>query len=215
MNASRRPTRTGSDEGMTLVEVIAAVIIVVIVSLSGAALTINGLQTASAQERNQVAVTIANGQMEALSGWTVTTNTSTGVSNLYTGRCLANVTAGFTAEASVSGVSQTYAQWDPVATTNATCSAPTFPVVTTSTQNGTKYTIYDILGACYEAVEGGNCGLITGDVSAPATVPAGYTQVIREIVVVNWTAGSTCKNGCNYEATSLVDANPDLQWVTH
>ncbi len=208
--------RASADDGLTLIEVLAAMIIVVIVALAGAGLTINGLNTATAQERNQVAVTIANGQMEAISGWTVANNSGTGVSYLYTGRCQSNVTAAFTTYASVPGVSQTYPVWDPSATTAGTCSSATFPVTTTSTQNGTQYTITTILGACYETLVGGSCGTISGQSTNPTTTPAGYTALIRVIVYVTWTAGSTCAaNGCSYETTSFADAHADPQWVTH
>lgn len=206
-----------SDSGMSLIEVVAAVLVIVIVALAGAGVTINGINTATAQERSQVAVTIANGVMEKLSGWTVATNGSTHVSGLYTGRCTSEVNAAFLANATKPGVSATYPVSDT--TVGTTCTGAAFrPVVTglPATQNNTVYTITTLIGACYEPVTGGSCGLITGQSTPPAVTPAGYTAMIREIVIVGWTAGSTCKvNGCFYQTTALADANTDLQWVTH
>jgi prepilin-type N-terminal cleavage/methylation domain-containing protein len=212
-----------NDAGMTLVEVLVAVIVVVIVALAGAGVTVNGINTATSQERNQVAVTIANGVMEKISGWQVATNSSTHVSNLYTGRCTSDVNKAFSDNSTKPGVSSTYQVSDTVATAASTCNAASFqPEVvgtgpgTPGTQNGTNYTIATLIGACYEPVTGGSCGLLTGKATPPATTPAGYTPLIRAIVIVSWTAGTACKvNGCYYEATSLIDANDDLQWVAH
>lgn len=205
--------RLSNDEGLSLVEVVAAVIIIVIIALSGAGLSINGIQTAAAQERQQVAVTIANGAMETVSG--------TGVSDLYDGRYSTLVTNAFSANSTQPGVSQTYPQWDTTATASST---PTLPITTGSTsvtttlgtQNGTNYLTSTLIGVCYQPVGGGNCGKITGQATPPATVPAGYTQLIRIVVLVKWTAGNSCRvNGCYYETSTFADPHTDLEWVTH
>jgi Tfp pilus assembly protein PilV len=202
-----------NDDGLTLIEVIAAVIVVVTVALASAGLSINGIKTAAAQERQQVAVTIANGAMETVSGWTETINSSTTVSNLYTGRTSAAVAAAFTANSTQPGVSSTYPTYDPTATGSSTAS---IPISATSTQNGTSYTTYTLIGDCYEPVAGGACAKISGQPTEPSTTPAGYAQVMRVIVIVSWTAGSSCAaSGCRYETTTMEDAHADLQWVTH
>jgi Tfp pilus assembly protein PilV len=207
------PSNHRGDAGMTLVEVIAAVIVVVTVALASAGLGINGLQTAAAQERQQVAVTIANGTLETVSGWDPTVNSGTTVSNLYTGRTSSAVSAAFTANASIPGVSYTYPTYDPTASSTSTQS---LPISVASTQNGTAYTITTLIGDCYQPVTGGVCGKITGQATEPSTTPSGYTQVIRVMVVVSWTAGSSCKtNGCYYEATTMADPHADLQWVSN
>ncbi len=213
---------TMHDSGLTLIEVLAAVIVITIVALSSAGLSINGIQTAAAQERQQVAVTIANGAMEKVSGW----NTSSGVSNLYTGRCQADVTAAFTANSSQPGVSATYPAWDPSATSSGLCSTPSLPTVQSpagsgvfylAPQNGTNYTLTTLIGTCYEPVSGssGSCGLLSGYSSAPASAPTGYTALVRVIVVVSWAAGKTClANGCSYTTSTLIDPHTDLSWVS-
>jgi prepilin-type N-terminal cleavage/methylation domain-containing protein len=218
------------DSGFTLIEVLAAVIIVVIVALSAAGLSINGIQTATAQQREQVAVTIANGAMETVSGWSSALNSGTGVSNLYTGRFKGTTTTpttvlgAFTTNAAVSGVSQTYAAWDPTATSSSVAALPVVQSPTgtgtslLAAQNGTNYTLTTLMGTCYEPIAGGACGLAPGYPSTPpTTTPAGYTNLIRVIVIVSWTAtagGSRCTaSGCYYEATTLVDPHTELNWV--
>lgn len=200
------------DEGLTLIEVVAAVIIVVTVALASAGLSINGIQTASAQERQQVAVTIANGAMENVSGWDVSVNSGTTVSNLYTGRTSAAVSAAFGANSTVPGVSNTYPTYDPTAISTST---PAIPISVTSTENGTSYTTTTLIGDCFEPVAGGACSKITGQATEPSTTPAGYSQVIRVMVIVSWTAGSSCStSGCYYEATTMEDSHADPQWVS-
>jgi prepilin-type N-terminal cleavage/methylation domain-containing protein len=202
-----------SDSGMTLIEVLAAVIIIVIVALSAAGLTINGITTAAGQERQQVAVTIANGAMENISGKTV--------SNLISGRCQTDVTNAFTSNSAIPGVSNTYPTWD----SSATCGCPTtisVPIVQSTTaiapcliaaQNGTKYTITRLIGTCYEPLAGGACSVISGHLTDPGTT-TGYTSLLRIIVLVSWTAGSKCSaTACYYETTTLADPHAEPTWV--
>lgn len=201
-----------NDEGLTLVEVIAAVIVVVTVALAGAGLSINGIKTAASQERQQVAVTIANGAMETVSGWDVSMNTTTGVSKLYAGRTSSAQSTAFSTESAIPGASNTYPTFDSSATATST---PSLPISSTSTQNGTQYTTWTLIGDCYQPVNGGACGKITGQSTEPTTTPANYTMVVRIIVVVSWTAGSSCSaSGCYYETTTMADPHSDLQWVS-
>jgi len=203
------------DSGLTLVEVLVAVIIVVIVALGGAGISINGIQTATAQQRQQVAVTIANAAMEKVSGWSV--------SDLYTGRFGTTVTTAFTGNSTRPGVSQTYPASDTAATSSSTPSIPITitPPDPTATENGTAYTITTLIGNCYEAVTGGTCGLVSGYATDPVStspfkVPVGYTRLIRTIVIVKWTAGSKCAaSGCYFQSTTLSDPNAELTWVAH
>ncbi|HEX4057414.1 MAG TPA: hypothetical protein VHX87_03740 [Galbitalea sp.] len=202
-----------SDAGLTLVEVIAAVIVVVTVALASAGLGINGIKTAAAQERQQVAVTIANGAMETVSSWDPSLNTVTKVSGLYAGRTSAAVSTSFTSNSTVPGVSNTYPTFDSSATSTSTAS---IPISATQTENGTNYTVWTLIGDCYQPVIGGTCSKITGQATEPSTTPANYALVVRIIVVVSWTAGSSCStNGCYYETTTMADPHSDLQWVSH
>lgn len=193
------------DAGLSLMEVLIAVVIIATIALAAAGLSVNGIQTATTQQRQQVAVTIANGAMETVSGWSV--------DNLYDGRYSNKVTTAFSNNSTKPGVAQTYAVSDTSATSASTAA---IPITATAPQNGTSYTTTTLIGACYEPVGGGNCGVIAGQATPPATVPAGYTKLTRIIVLVSWTAGSKCAvSGCYYETTTLADPHDDLQWVTH
>ena len=143
-----------NDSGLTLIEVVVAVVILSIVALASAALGIQGISTSTSQQRQEVAVTIANSAMEQVSAANIAVNTyaTPSVSGFYTGRDQASVTSAFTAQAGQPGVAQTYPAWDPnPAVTAATVEA--IPIVTTpsaSTTNGTAYTVTTLLGPCYE-----------------------------------------------------------------
>jgi prepilin-type N-terminal cleavage/methylation domain-containing protein len=212
MSLSRtlRDERLGHDAGLSLLEVIVAVALVTIVMTASAALCLTGIATASAQERRQVAVTIASGMMESVGAQSVATNSVTGVSGLYTGRSSSAVSAVWAANPSTVGVSQTYSAWDPTATI---ASVPVIPITSTSTQAGTTFTVQTLMGPCYEPKAGGDCTIVAG---ATGTVtPSGYTRLIRIVVVVTWTAGDSCAaSGCSYTTSSLVDPSSDLGWLT-
>ena len=175
------------DSGLTLVEVLVAVIIVVIVALGGAGISINGIQTASAQQRQQVAVTIANAAMEKVSGWSV--------SDLYTGRFSTTVTRSVLEQLRPTRRRQTYPVSDSAATTSSTPSIPITiaPPDPAATQNGTAYTITTLIGNCYEAVTGGTCGLVTGYADgSDAPSLRGTRNSSAPSLIVKWTAGAKC-----------------------
>jgi Tfp pilus assembly protein PilV len=220
-----------TDSGLTLIEVVAAVIVITTVALASAGLSIQGITTSAAQQRQQVAVTIANSAMETVAAANIAVNTTTtpSVSGLYTGRYVSDVTNAFTANSTQPGVAQTYPGWDPNPLLVAG-NTPAIPIVSNpaaSTTNGTSYTVTTLIGPCYELslpstwpttvpASGPACTTITGQASAPATTPAGYTQLIRAIVIVHWTAGSTCTGagGCNYVISTLLAPESDPEWIT-
>ena len=206
----RNPSASSRDAGLSLVEVLVAVLVVVTVALGGAGLSINGIQTATAQQRQQVAVTIANGAMETVSGWSV--------ANLVTGRYYLLVTGAFSNYAAQPGVNMTYPMWDAAAPVGGNGSIPitVAPPIPSATENGTEYTTATLIGTCYEPVTGGTCALLPGYPSTPpAVTPAGYVSLIRIIILVSWTAGAKCTaSTCYYETTTLADPHSDLAWVT-
>ncbi len=212
MNLSRTlRARTSSDVGLSLLEVIVAVALVTIVMTASATLCLTGIATASAQERRQVAVTVASGTMETVGAQSVARNAATGVSGLYTGRNATAVSAAWVANASVIGVAQTYAMSDPTATIS---SVPAIPITSTTTQAGTTYTVQTLIGPCYQPKSGGDCVVVSG--ATASVTPSGYTPLIRVIVLVTWTAGNSCAaSGCSYTTSSLVDPNSDLGWLTN
>ena len=145
------------DSGFALMEVIIAIAIIGIVAISSITLTVNGIASASMQERRQIAVTIASGAMENISAQTVAT--------LYDGRRQADVQAAFTANSTVPGIaavggsSPTYARWDAGASASSIAQVPvTSPAVRLS---GTLYSTTTLIGPCYQPTSGGDCATLS------------------------------------------------------
>jgi prepilin-type N-terminal cleavage/methylation domain-containing protein len=209
----------GDESGMTLMEVIVAIAIMTIIATAAASVSLNGTKTESAEERAQVAVTLANSYMEQVSGQSVALNTTTGVSNIYTGRVgtgTTGVSQAFTDNAGRPGVAQTNPVWDPHAPGDG---APAIPISTTlPPQNGTIYTVTTLIGSCYQSTTIQTAGTSSVPVynNCVATAVGQSTAMIRVIVIVKWMAGSQCQaNGCYYDASTLLDPDGDLEWVTH
>jgi type II secretory pathway pseudopilin PulG len=203
---STSPTRArlvSEDTGLSLIEVLVAIMIMTVVALASATLGITGLAAAATQERRQIAVTIASSTLETLSG--------TKVSALFTSRTASTVQAGWTANSSVPGVSQTYPVWD------ATSGSPAVPVgPTTVAQGGTDFTVQTVLGVCFQPQAGGDCTApgATATSTVP-TLPAATMKLIRAIVIVKWTAGRSCPASCSYVSSTLIDPSTDLNWKTN
>ncbi len=209
----RLQERVPPDSGLSLLEVIVAIAIMTIVATASATLALTGIAAASTQERRQVAVTIASSTLEIVGAQTVAINSATGVSNLFTGRTSTAVASAWSANSSGPGVGTTYAASDPTATTSSVAS---LPITSSATQVGTAYSVTTLLGTCYEPIAGGDCARVSGyPTTPPATVPTGYTDLIRAIVIVSWTAGKKCSSGCTYTASTLIDPSADLVWVNH
>jgi prepilin-type N-terminal cleavage/methylation domain-containing protein len=206
--------QSGQD-GLSLVEVIVAIAIVSIVALASASLTFNGLATAAAQTRTQVAITIANGAMETVSGWSIEKSPSTGVSGVYTGRTAAVVGPAFTKYAAQPGVSDTVPGSDLTApacgAAPALCGA--IPISQPVKEGSTNYIVATLIGTCYQSTV-----IASPQPATPCTTTGGAatTPLIRVIVIVTWTAGSRCAtSGCSYATSTLLDPNTDLQWESH
>jgi prepilin-type N-terminal cleavage/methylation domain-containing protein len=222
--------RASDERGMTLMEVIVAIAIMTIVALAAASVTLNGTKTESVDERQQVAVTIANGFMEKASGWTVDIDSTTGVSQLYYGRSQAAVQAAFAANSTRPGVAQTNAVWDPNAPADVAMATPpgtpSLPITESPTttpalppENGTSYTVTMLIGSCYQSTTIQTATNADGTPNlnnCVATAAATSDALIRVIVIVTWTAGAQCQSTpCYYETSTLVDPSSDLEWVTH
>ncbi len=202
------------DSGMTLVEVIVAISIMAIVATAAISLVISSMASAASHQRRNIAITIANQLMESASAQSAAVNPATTVSFLYQGRTKAEVQAAWSTLSYVTGKDQTYPEWDPTAT-----GAPPAVLLVTDpsppTRSGTIYHTHMLIGACYQPIAGGDCTVFNPLIypSEPATPPAGFTQLIRVMVLVDWTAGSECPaSACTYQTTSLIDPHGDLQW---
>jgi hypothetical protein len=204
--------RDSRDDGLSLVEVIVAIALIMIVATSSAALSIQAIAASAGQERRQIAVTVANSALEQMAAQPV--------AGLYNGRTQAKVNTAFVASSGVNGVAKTYQGWDATATT---LSVPDLPISQTlPIQSGTIYTVKTLIGPCFQLTSGGDCGLVTGypasgaTVGGPATAPSGSSALIRVIVIVTWTAGGTCSvTACSYAVSTLIDPHADLAWISH
>lgn len=207
----QREAHDGS-AGMTLIEVIVAISIMGIIATGAVSLSITSEKSAATQQRQELAVTIANQAMEFVASQPAGTNPTIGMSYLFGGRAADAVSDSWAANAGTDGLDLTY----PVSDTTATAaSVAVIPLSATVTQSGTEYTTHTLIGTCFQPISGsGDCTTLTG-VATPPSVAPGATPLLRVMVVVRWNAGSGCSaSGCSYQATSLIDAHDDLLWKT-
>lgn len=212
-------TRLRSDDGFSLMEVVVAIMILGVLSTASLGIYLASINTATTQQRREIAITIANQQMETVNSWSTEPNVGSGTSELYTGRSQVAVTTNWSTNAGVPGVDHTYPVWDQRATPPAEAIAikSADPIEVT----GTEYSVETLLGTCYQPKRtGGDCGRVTGFVGYPTSpstaLLSNYTPLTRVIVVVRWTSGSSCESGnCSYVTSTLIDLNADLNWNTH
>ncbi|WP_309617170.1 type II secretion system protein [Salinibacterium sp.] len=208
-----------ADRGMSLVEVIVAISIMAIVATSAITLSISSVASTTVGQRQQVAVAIASNTMETVTAHTLLVNNATGESQIFNGRTQARVAAVWNASPGFPGVDTTYQMSDMFATTSSRpdlaidtdfpANDPTPPTVL----NGTKFRVRTLIGLCFQNNSGGNCGLLSGQSVPPVAEPAGYSKLIRVMVIVSWTAGDGCASGgCTYQTTTLLDPHLDLKW---
>jgi prepilin-type N-terminal cleavage/methylation domain-containing protein len=215
----------GDESGFSLMEVIVAIAIMTIVATAAASLSFNGVATSTAEERQQVATTVANAALEKVSGWSTAVDSGTGVISLYDGRGKAAVQAAFAANSTRPGVAQTVAAWDTSLGSGSTSNGvlPTvtpdpnaLPAAAPFIQNGTKYTVTTLIGTCYEQPAPSTTTAPIPPDNCVSTAGATPTTLIRVIVIVKWTAGAKCVvNGCYFQASTILDPNADLEWITH
>ena len=217
---TRLKSVTGPDAGFSLIEVIMAIIVIGIISTASLSIYLQSMNSASSQQRREIAITIANQTLENVNVWSTATNPASTVSELYTGRTETRVRQFWTSNQTVPGVLQTYPAWDP--------RPPVVPAVPESlpikqanpvVRSGTDFTVETLIGTCYQRKTGGDCARIPGWSGYPLVVSAAnkaiYTPLTRVIVIVRWTAGDACASGaCIYQTATLIDLNADLTWNT-
>lgn len=203
---AQQQSRASDDSGIGLVEVIVAISLIMIVATASVSLFISGLRASSEQEQRQIAITVANDLLADVAAQSTTKNPSTGVSGLVAGRSKTAVEALWLANSGTAGVKQTYGAWD----TPGSTSAVAVPMTGSVQRSGFTFTTQVLIGSCYQRQgTGGECTLLGSNYpSAPATAPTGYSQLLRVIVTVAWGKGKT------YQATTLLDPNSDVPWVT-
>jgi Tfp pilus assembly protein PilV len=201
--------RDSREAGLSLVEVVVAIALIMIIATASASLSIQALNSASSQERRQLAITVANTALETVAAQQIT--------DLYDGRGSTAVTNAQTASVNFSGVKQTYRGVDTAA---AAASNGNIPISATTIQSGTTFTVKTLIGPCYLKInqpQNTDCTVAPGyayTTTGPTTEPSGYSAMIRTIVIVTWTAGKTCGvTPCSYTASTLIDPHIDPVWI--
>jgi prepilin-type N-terminal cleavage/methylation domain-containing protein len=194
---ARLNARIHTDSGLTLVELVIAIAILAVLSTASLGVYLSSLNAGAAQQRRQTAVTIASGVLE---------NANTvAPASLYVGRLAADVEALRLENVGVPAVAQTYRTVGPVGTV-------TVPMRADVPLGGTTFKVNTIIGTCFQPKVGGKCSAPTGYPTQP-TVPSNMTVLSRIVVVVRWSAGSTCvPTACRYVTSTLVDGNQDIKW---
>lgn len=182
------------EDGMSLVEVIVALVILAVIMTSSALFFINGLKNSSLQSQRQTAVTLANQALEAVQ--------AVKPENLLKGRTVNDVNglgtkpAGDLAGGNIDLASTAVDGWaDDVVKANPD------PVNVA----GMAYTIKTFIDLCYLNSDG------TGKQSCTTTVSP--KTIYRATVAVMWTPRTvSCPGGCRYAASVLIDKQLDPQF---
>lgn len=205
---AQQQSRASDDSGIGLVEVIVAISLIMIVATASVSLFISGLRVSSEQEQRQIAITVANDLLADVAAQSTTKNPTTGVIGVIVGRSRTAVDALWAANSVISA--QTYRAWDGSGST----SVAAVPMTGSVQRSGVTFTTQVIIGSCYQRQRPtGECTVLSNyanslTVTPPTAAPAGYSQLLRVIVTVAWGKGKT------YQATTLLDPNSDVPWVT-
>jgi prepilin-type N-terminal cleavage/methylation domain-containing protein len=200
----RSRSRSGSERGFTLVEVMIALVLMSMVLLAGGAFMIRTMFSSAALVGRQDAVAIANQQLEKVRAVNPTFDAS-GISPLVYGRTKSAVAAQWAAAAAAGlDVSGTYTgsggtSWDN-ATWDSSLKALTVPLTQTVTPNKQAYTVNTLIGTCVKPLLTNACGKL----------PLG-NELFRVVVQVTWTpsTGSCSGQICSFVASALVDPTQD------
>jgi len=213
------PARERDDEGFTLIEVIVAVVMLAVISVSALAFAMQGLKSSHVQERVEIATTVATRGMEAVRAYNIIEDPSSHKSSLYNGRTQAAVQAAWAANAAAApALNNTYAEWDTVISGGETAA---LPISENVVFGDTTYKVTTLVGRCFIPATGDRtCGLVSGYSNAQGgwatswTQPAGTTEMMRATVIVEWTAGEGCAvDGCSYTLSNLIEPKSiDLAW---
>ncbi len=205
MKRQVRPEAATGEAGLSLIEVMVALLMMSIVSISAAVVLVGGLRTTTEQSVNQRGVAVATRALETLS--------SIPVPELVSGRSQTSVQA-LLAEPAIAALTgqdlpgpQLDAEtglgtYDPAA--DAT-SRPVVPLRDTEQLDGVAYDVRTVINQCFLHVDTSTtparkvCDKVAG---------ADGRRIYRATVNVTW-GGSSCGRRCNYSVSSLIDQRVD------
>lgn len=212
----RLRARAIGDGGISLIEVVMALMIIAVVMTSAAGFFLHSLKTTGGAASRQTAVDVTNQELENIravpAGSLLTGRTQSAVQALLAWPGAANLTA-FDDITNAGGVQN----FDPQATNPNGAAVPT---VTTQTVNNQVFTLHNFIDPCWLPV-GTAQSAATQNLACGAnpTPPAGQktTVLLRVTVATSWTGGAAtdCTNGCTYAASSLVDPHSDPQFQSN
>ena len=204
------------EAGFSLIEILAALIVIAIVSVGAAAFFVTGIRGVNGQKQRQQAVYIADSVLEQARAINPGYMAGTTRSELVSGRTQAQVQSLLASTAAtrlhISSQDDVSAadlnlDYDPT-TTDPVALKPNPP---NQTVNGTTYQISTFVDVCWiSASTSLNAG--STSVCGPTKVDSTYTEDYRVSVDVYWTAASPCSNGCDYSDSTLIDPNSDSQF---
>jgi prepilin-type N-terminal cleavage/methylation domain-containing protein len=204
-------TTRGSDEGVSMIEMMVALVLIAIVTAASATLFVGDIRGVDAQKQRQQAVYLADKALEQAHGLSPKLVGSTLRSGLVTGRSQANVNLLL---ATPAATRLHIAAQDDITTDLSLDYDPsgigfgTLPVWNLNQSiNGMKYNTYTFIDVCWET---GSTSLNAGSTSTCGpTQTAGSTEDYRVSVDVAWTGTGSCKTGCDYSDATLIDPSLD------
>lgn len=201
--ARRRLHGRRGDEGVSLLEVIVALMIIAGVMVSAGAFFINGLHNGNLQTQRQAAVTLANQAVEATRAVTFDkllqgrTQTAVNALNATTG---ASALTGEDVTATSAADPETL-NFDPAASTPG---SETVKLTAIQTEDNVVYTVRTFINVCWFDLGAGTC---------TRTKPPGAIAVYRATSWVTWSPGRgmSCPTvgGCAFAASTLIDKQSD------
>lgn len=209
--------RSQRDAGISLLEVIVALMIIAVVMTSAAGFFLNSLKTTGGASQRQSAVTLVNAELESIravpAGVLVTGRTNSGNgSNSIVPLFAWSGAAALTAYDDLSNSQPGAYNYDKTANAST---IPAVPPITTQTVNNKPYTLHNFIDPCWLVVSKNQTPSSTSSLACGATYSsvAGSTttMMFRITVAATWTGGAAtnCTAGCSYSASSLVDPNSD------
>ena len=207
------------ESGFTLIEVVVSLVLLGIVATASLYFFLEGTRTTSHLQRSQNAVAVANEAMERAYGLDPKDKIGTTTPSIVVGRAQADVVAAWSTASGLGaeGLAQSYALWDPTATSST---AAALPVKYTTEHSGQTYNVTTLVGSCFRArntvATDQTCQKLPGYASDPgdAATPAAMVRMLRITTLVTWepTAGECTGGLCSYQLSGLVDRSGDLKW---
>lgn len=210
INSRLSSVREAVSAGFSMVEVMVSLLIIAIITTAAVAFIVSSLGGSSAQKERQQAIFVADQQMEQIKALPTSEISLTNDSSaLVEGRTLAMVqTLWGQAAANDLNIPQqddetSDLDYDPQAgQAGETLAVPTMPTVA---KGGLTYQLYNFIDVCWLNDATQTCGT-----SETSTTTLDY----RATVDVTWTS-KTCKSGCSYSDSTIIDPALDPTFNTN